>query len=129
MSTTDTICVFRTEDKVNPSSIKLVNTRTIPNNDKIYLTTFLNDNIAIGCWNKLRIFNHSLSKETYFLEYAHQGNVTGISPCGHGNNVIATVGHDGIVKLWSLKNNNSNSVNTIDSLDMLFGGTNNETTI
>lgn len=138
LHTEDKLLIFEKLDGNEPAFTKLL--------DRINSANFLElgGQIAIGGWNFIKIFDQTLCREIYSLESAHQGKVVAIVDFISSPGVIASVGQDGLVKLWSKPIPSSSSsvspspphaisflhddykpnqelFTSVDSLDALFG--------
>lgn len=115
VATVDTLSVFSLE-KYNTV---LKGTRNA--GDKITAAAWVHGKVAVGGWNRIRLFDDTLGKELGGVEYAHQGNVVGVCATCEGS--MVSIGHDGLVKEWIIKEREQPDViSSVDTLDVLFAG-------
>ena len=122
VGTVDTISIYTLEKY----SASLKASRNLGSSgDKITTAAWVHGRIAVGGWNKIRLFDERLGRELGGVEYAHQGNVAGV--CAGDDGMLVSIGHDGLVKQWALKQSEHHPVDinsSVDTLDALFGGIN-----
>ena len=144
LSTTEKIAIYEKPDSNDPGGSKPTFIKSL---DRINSASFLESGgqVAIGGWNFIKIFDPTLCRELYIADSAHQGKVVGVVDFSASLGVIASVGHDGLVKVWTKPAPSSSSSSlspsppqiqplqqetytpqvsyftSIDSLDALFG--------
>ena len=123
INTIDTISLFEIDSEC---SIRLVLKKTLIN-EKINCCLLISNHLVVGTWNRLRLFACDTQLEEATIDDAHQGHVAGLCLCRE--NVFASVGQDGLVKLWCIdegEESESNkllrSLSSVDTLDALFDG-------
>ena len=120
VGTVDTLSIYSLEK--DNERLVLKGTRNV--GDKITTATWVHRRIAVGGWNRIRLFNENLV-EIGGVEYAHQGNVAGLC-ASREPGVLVSIGHDGLVKEWMIREMcttfTEELVSSVDTLDSLFGG-------
>lgn len=124
VGTVDTLSLYSIKYEGDEYGLVLKSTRNV--GDKITTATWVHGRIAVGGWNRIRLFSSENLVELGGVEYAHQGNVAGLCAAANNNSDgggLVSIGHDGLVKEWMIRTGATDDlISSVDTLDALFGG-------